>query len=450
MIPSDLAARLRMLSEASFFDSEPPLQGLTRVREIQARLSELLPGQRFEATLQRSLPDGTFQAVVAGRTYTLALNHPAKAGDTLELIVTKANGQTIFAQAANAQAAGGANAPALSSTGRLISFLLTGQPTPQPAALAGGRPLMDAPAIGSGAQFAPILRQALTQSGLFYESHQAKWLSGKTDVNSLKLEPQGQQQSAGTTRSAGAGAPAGAATTAANQMASLLGGQPGAAVREGLLLQLSRITGVTGGQGNEAEGADEAAAPGSRQTTSSPASANTTPAQPSGARAAATPASTAAQGAPARAAEEAAGQRSPEHAVQQQTTAARAAAIPERLIPIVHQQLDALGTHTYVWHGQAWPGQTLEWEIEDPGGNEHDGAEGGDEWNTTLRLTMPQLGGVEARLHLTPAGVALRLLADDPDTVAALEAASAQLDSALSAHDLPLTGFVAERRDAAG
>ena len=42
-------------------------------------------------------------------------------------------------------------------------------------------------------------------------------------------------------------------------------------------------------------------------------------------------------------------------------------------------------------------------------------------WNTTLRLTLPRLGGVEARLHLTPAGVALRLVADDTATLQTLD-----------------------------
>lgn len=441
MIPSDLAARLRMLSDASLFDNQSSVQGLTRVREIQARLSELLPGQRFEATLQRSLPDGTFQAVVAGRSYTLALNHSAKPGDTLELVVTKTNGQTIFAQAANSSAASGgsANAPALSSTGRLISFLLTGQPTPQPAALAAGKPLLNAPPVGNGAQFAPILRQALTQSGLFYESHQAKWLSGKVDLNSLKMEPQGQQATANAARAGNAPG------SAANQMAALLSGQPNASVRESMMQALTRVTGISGQSGGEAEGADEAAAGGSRA-----ASSSNTPAQsssPTPLRS--TPAQiNAAAGMPARAAEEAAGQRGGENPQQQQSALLRTPTVPERLMPIVHQQLDALGTQTYVWQGQAWPGQNLEWEIEDPSGGEQGGGENGEEWNTTLRLTMPQLGGIEARLHLTSAGVALRLLADDPDTVTALEEASARLDSALSALDLPLTGFVAERRDA--
>ena len=444
MIPSDLAARLRMLSEASFFNNESPVQGLARVKEVQARLSELFPGQRFEATLQRSLPDGTFQAIVAGRTYTLALNHPAKAGDTLELVVTKTDGKTVFAQPANTPSGPAvASNTALSSTGRLISFLLTGQPTPQPAALAGGKPLMaTAPQVGNGAQFAPILRQALTQSGLFYESHQAKWLSGKVDLNNLKLEPQGQQNTAATARSA---------STAMNQMAGLLSGQASAALREGLMQTLNRVTGVTGPAGEAAEAADETANTGNRPAN---ATATGTPSSPATSGKAATAASSnTAQGLTSQqqAADEGGGRRVAESTQQQQSSQAlRTSSVPERLIPIVHQQLDALGTQTYVWHGQAWPGQELEWEIEDPEGGEQGGDGHSEEWNTTLRLTMPQLGGIEARLHLTPAGVALRLLADDADAVAALEAASAQLDSALSAHDLPLMGFVAERRDAAG
>ena len=139
MIPTDLAARLRLLAEASFFDSEPPVQGTARVREIQA--------QQFTAQITRALPDNTFQAIVAGREYTLALNHPAKAGDALELVVTRNTANAVFARVVGegARTQNPANVgvevasrPSLSPTGRLISFLLTGQPTPQPTTLAAG------------------------------------------------------------------------------------------------------------------------------------------------------------------------------------------------------------------------------------------------------------------------------------------------------------------------
>lgn len=400
MIPADLAARLRLLNEASFFNTEPPVAGLQRAREIQAQLPELVPGQRFFATLQRALPDGTFRALVAGQQMTLSLNTAAKSGDTLELEVSQVTPRAVFARIVGAEAGAAGNTasaqPALSQTGRLISFLLTGQPTPQPASLAGNQPLLNAPPA-SGTPLVPLLRQALGQSGLFYESHQAQWVLGKLDTAALLREPQGQQPAPG-----------------GNPAAS---GQPGA------------------GSGASAPGA------------ATPANA-----------AAATPQALAAQGAAALAAgiaggaDDAAQLDSTRSAAAlragvEEAAPARAQPIPERLMPLVHQQLDALATQQYVWQGQAWPGQPIEWVIEDPQGE--GGAEGDDTgptWNTTLRLTLPRLGGVEAQLHLTAAGVALRLRADDAATIRALDASGAALASALEAANLKLTGLVVEPR----
>ncbi len=372
MIPADLAARLRLINEASFFNTEPPVAGLQRAREIQAQLPELVPGQRFFATLQRTLPDGTFRAIVAGQQMTLSLNTAAKSGDTLELEVSQVTPRAVFARIVGAETAANANAsaqPALSQTGRLISFLLTGQPTPQPASLAANQPLLASPPT-SGAQLAPLLRQALGQSGLFYESHQAQWVMGARDTASLMREPQAQAAAAQTAtgRPAGTSAPA----TSTPQTA--------------------------------APNAQAAAAEGSEHA-----------------------------GAAARAATD-------------EAAPVRANPIPERLLPLVHQQLDALATNQYVWQGQAWPGQQMEWVIEDP---ERDGREGEASdpgWNTTLRLTLPRLGNIEAQMHLTAAGVALRLRTDDETTIAALDANAAALASALEAANVKLTGLVVERQ----
>ena len=399
MIPSDLAARLRTLTEASFFETEPPVPGLQRAREIQSRLPELVPGQRFFATLQRTLPDGSFRAVVAGQQMTLALDGSAKSGDTLELEVTQLTPRTVFARVVGGEAAGTAGAsaqPALSQTGRLISFLLTGQPVPSPASLAGNRPLLEAPPT-AGSQLVPVLRQALGQSGLFYESHQVQWVLGKLDTAALLREPQGQQSAPG----AGAGQPGtGASTNATGQAgaatASATPSIPAAPAAQAAATAAARVAG----------GADEAS---QVDATRSPASLR---------------------------------------AGVEEAAPVRTQPIPERLMPVVHQQLDALATQQYVWQGQAWPGQPIEWVIEDPQGE--GSAEGEDTeptWNTTLRLTMPRLGGVEAQLHLTPAGVALRLRADDPATIRALDAGGAALASALEAANLKLTGLVVEPRN---
>lgn len=400
MIPSDLAARLRTLTEASFFETEPPVPGLQRAREIQSRLPELVPGQRFFATLQRTLPDGSFRAVVAGQQMTLALDGSAKSGDTLELEVTQLTPRTVFARVVGGEAAGTAGAsaqPALSQTGKLISFLLTGQPAPSAASLAGNRPLLSAPPT-SGSQLVPVLRQALGQSGLFYESHQAQWVLGKLDTAALLREPQGQQSAPGAAASQpGAGASTNATGQAGAATASATPSIPAAPAAQAAATAAARVAG----------GADEAS---QVNATRSPASLR---------------------------------------AGVEEAAPVRAQPIPERLMPVVHQQLDALATQQYVWQGQAWPGQPIEWVIEDPQG---EGSREGDDaeptWNTTLRLTMPRLGGVEAQLHLTPAGVALRLRADDPATIRALDAGGAALASALEAANLKLTGLVVEPRAA--
>ena len=81
MIPGDLASRLRGLIE-------PSVSSLTVVQKVSPSLPEFFTGQRFTAQIQSPLPDGTFQALVAGKSMTLALPHSAKSGDVLELVVT--------------------------------------------------------------------------------------------------------------------------------------------------------------------------------------------------------------------------------------------------------------------------------------------------------------------------------------------------------------------------
>ena len=387
MIPSDLAARLRLLNEASFFNTDPPVAGLQRAREIQAQLPDLVPGQRFFATLQRTLPDGTFRAIVAGQQMTLSLNTAAKAGDTLELEVSQLTPRAVFARIVGAEA-GASTAtqsaqPTLSPTGRLISFLLTGQPTPKPASLGTNQPLLNAPP-STGAQLVPLLRQAVAQSGLFYESHQAEWVLGKRDTATLQREPQG----------------------------GLNIGRP-------------------------------ATTPGSPTTASSPAAAASPASAPATAAQSAATANLSASASSDQTADSARTTASANEA-----TVTRSSPIPERLMPVVHQQLEALATQQYVWHGQAWPGQAIEWVIEDPQDPDAqgDGEQTEKNWNTTLRLTLPRLGSVEAQLHLTPAGVALRLRTDDTATMSALDARASELASALEAANLKLTGLVVERQ----
>ncbi len=205
MIPADLAARLRLINEASFFNTEPPVAGLQRAREIQAQLPELVPGQRFFATLQRTLPDGTFRALVAGQQMTLSLNSAAEVG-------RHAGAGGVAGDAARGVRAhrrrrdggrqhrlGAAGAEPDRAPDQLV--LLTGQPTPQPASLAGNQPLLNAPPT-NGTQLVPLLRQALGQRAVLLIAPDAV---GRRQARHRRAarEPQGQQSAPG----AGAGQP---------------------------------------------------------------------------------------------------------------------------------------------------------------------------------------------------------------------------------------------------
>lgn len=205
MIPTDLAARLRLLTESLVNPISP-------VHEIPAELPDLPIGQRFTARIESALPEGTFRALVAGRSLTLALPQSAKPGDILELVVTARTPRLIVAEGADEASP----PPTLSRTGQLISTLLAGEErAPQPAIVTRSTPLLPEPPLQAG-RLVPALQQAIVECGLFYEAHQAQWIAGRYPAEALAREPQARH--AGTPHATSAPNPA--TPTAAEEVAA--------------------------------------------------------------------------------------------------------------------------------------------------------------------------------------------------------------------------------------
>jgi Flagellar hook-length control protein FliK. len=79
---------------------------------------------------------------------------------------------------------------------------------------------------------------------------------------------------------------------------------------------------------------------------------------------------------------------------------------------IVRQQLETLATQSFAWQGEAWPGADMEWEVrrrEPQEGGDHDL----DSWATRLKLHLPGLGEVQARLSLAGTQLVLHLVSQD-------------------------------------
>ena len=121
--------------------------------------------------------------------------------------------------------------------------------------------------------------------------------------------------------------------------------------------------------------------------------------------------------------------------------------IPEELRPIIQQQLDAVATQRLAWHGEVWPQQTLDWEVQWEHGQ---GSPDDDEpslWTTNLSLTTPRLGEVNARLQLTKDGVRIALLTPYGASAADLRDAAPVLEQSLAAAGVPLLGFLVKHDD---
>ena len=203
MIPPDVAnaLRLQIPDQAKVAAQQPSNQPVAAVQQITDALSNLVPGQRILAEIQALLPNGSYRAVVAQRDITLALPFSAKPGDTLELEVTESDGKLTLAFVTNrsdnaaARAQPESSATSLSPTGKLIGDLrgdiqTDGKRAPA-APLNNAQPLVQA-MPKTAAELVPVLKQALTESGMFYEAHQARWVAGELSTESLKQEPQGK------------------------------------------------------------------------------------------------------------------------------------------------------------------------------------------------------------------------------------------------------------------
>jgi hypothetical protein len=78
---------------------------------------------------------------------------------------------------------------------------------------------------------------------------------------------------------------------------------------------------------------------------------------------------------------------------------------PHPLNTLLTQQLQVLESPQFVWRGELWPGQTLEWQVsQEPDHSENPASltakESETGWESRLKLTLPTLGTVNVLLKL--------------------------------------------------
>ncbi len=180
-----------------------------------------VPGERYTARVEQQLANGRFLVFIRDQTLDLNLPRNTQPGQTVDLRFVAREPRLTFVLAEEPTAGRHSTPVNLSDGSRYLNALLDrvrdlalrqmeGASAGAPRVAAGGggpagpgapqvqtTPLQHAKPLVEGAlppatQFAALLREAVTRSGLFYESHQAAWVAGERSLADLLREPQGR------------------------------------------------------------------------------------------------------------------------------------------------------------------------------------------------------------------------------------------------------------------
>lgn len=373
MINNDVLSQLQFLIKTS----APPL---LEVSQQELEMPQLVPGQKVPAHVVANLPNGRFQVLIADKALDMNLPKNTQPGDTIDLVFVTSQPRLTFVLAKDLGAVVNSAKPqvSLSETARFLGGLLekAAQPGAQKgeaSAVVHTTPLLAGAPPANSLDFAQALRGALSRSGLFYESHQAQWVTGQRPLSDLLHEPQGRLSS------------------------------PAA-----FLSQADALKQQSTGQVQGSAGPRSAELPRGESALLARLGGASIPMQ--------VPVSN-----PGAQAAEATALQSSATQLQNDGQSLVRAALPDQpahpeTLPIVRQQLETLDSRQVMWQGQVWPGQTMDWRIEEREAHEQGGEMVLPEWQTSLRLVLPQLGEVAAKLTLHPQGVRIQLNAAESVT----------------------------------
>lgn len=314
----------------------------------------LSPGQEVRGEVLTNLPNGRFLVRIAGELLNMNLPGGVRPGETLQMTFVTNQPRPTFALT---QSGNQAVPASLSDTGRWLGLLarsIAGEGRLPSSPLPGSRPLLEAGPTDTPAM-AERLRETLTRSGVFYESHLAEWVNGKGELDGLLREPQGRLSA---------------------RQASAQGAAPEKPAEPSLQPSRQNV-------GN---------------TLSADRPSTSTQLSPAGDLA------------------------------------------HEQTVPIIKQQLAILNNGRFIWEGEVWPRQQMEWIVEER--DAHPGEGESKSWQTTLRLDLPRLGSVCATLHINNHELSVKVTVDNEDTAAVMRQTEHNLAKGLNGAGVTLAGMV--------
>ena len=145
-------------------------------------------GQKLQGSVQAQVAPNVFKVSVSGQLVQMELPPTTRSGDTVALQVIATQPRLAFSMVNSANPL--ATPEQLGATARMLSSLSQQAPEKAYVRAAQSAPLWETPQPPESTQLAGRLQEALSNSGLFYESHQAQWLGGERSTAQLMVEPQ--------------------------------------------------------------------------------------------------------------------------------------------------------------------------------------------------------------------------------------------------------------------
>src|SRR5512139_101403 len=106
---------------------------------------------------------------------------------------------------------------------------------------------------------------------------------------------------------------------------------------------------------------------------------------------------------------------------------------------LLSQQLQVLESPQFVWRGEVWPGQALEWQLRQETDTEQrraDGAAAGETgtgWESRIKLTLPRLGNLTVHIKLDARqAFSIRMVPEQPEVGPLLQQHQGRLASQLA------------------
>jgi hypothetical protein len=363
-------------------------------QEAFDRLSLLQLGKQFQAQVLSRLTDGSHLVKIDDAVAGMKLPPGTQTGDVVELTLLATEPRPTFLLGKPSDSA--TSTASLSQAGRFIADMLqlAQEDGAAPTSVVGKTPLVATPDVPT-ALIARALQQALTFSGLFYESHVAQWANGTRPLAELLNEPPAKLLNPAQAQAATA--------QPAPQTAQTPAVPPHLTASPAELSKLvANMKEWANGERVPAEVLQQRKAGLSmlQDDGSTPVSRHDATLNAEGAK-------------------------------------------------LLSLQLDTLEQRRIVWHGELFPGQPFEWEISDetPRGNrERETDDAAQSWQSTVRFSLPTLGMVSATVSLTGEHVRVQVRTADEQAAAslrshgnmlaeALDAAGTKLDALLVRHD---------------